>query len=69
MTVETPTENETRTTEEELVTGWRREQLLRAGYPEVDAMLLADLAYVDLHRATDLLLSGCPSDTALRILL
>jgi hypothetical protein len=65
--VETATE--TRTTEEELVTSWRREQLVRAGYPEADALLLADLAYVDLHCATGLLLSGCPVDTALRILL
>ena len=31
--------------------------------------MLADLVHVDLHLAVDLVRQGCPSDTALRILL
>ena len=56
-------------TEGERVAHWRLEQLVRAGYDEPAALLLADDRHVDLHLATDLLRSGCPTDTALRILL
>ena len=55
--------------EEELVTGWRMEELCRAGYDERSAQLLALHTEVDLHLATDLLRRGCPQATALRILL
>jgi len=55
-------------TEDERVSRWRLEQLVRAGYDELDAVLLAELG-VDLHVATDLLRRGCPVETALRILL
>jgi len=56
-------------TEDERVAHWRLEQLVRAGYEETAALVLADLVDVDLHVAVDLIRQGCPSDTALRILL
>jgi hypothetical protein len=55
--------------EAELVRGWRREELERAGYPRVDAEQLSELFYVDLHLATNLIRRGCPADTAIRILI
>lgn len=51
------------------VLSWRREQLEAAGYPLEEARLLAERTDVDLHRAADLLRSGCPRELALRILL
>jgi hypothetical protein len=54
--------------EVELVRGWRRAELERAGYSRVAAEQLAELSYVDLHLATNLLRRGCPAETALRIL-
>jgi hypothetical protein len=55
--------------EERSVLGWRYEELVRAGYAEREAMLLADRVDVDLHVAIALLASGCPAATAVRILL
>jgi hypothetical protein len=55
-------------TESERVTRWRLEQLLRAGYDETAALLLAERRDVDLRLAAGLLARGCPTDTALRIL-
>ena len=55
--------------EERAVLAWRYDELVRAGYPERVAMLLADRADVDLHRATALVAAGCPPKTAVRILL
>jgi hypothetical protein len=54
--------------EAELVRSWRREALVRAGYPYAAAERLADLPYVDLHLAVDLVRSGCSPETAERIL-
>ena len=54
--------------EEELVRNWRLEALQRAGYPYEAAQRLADLLYVDLHRAVGLVRNGCPPATAERIL-
>ena len=54
--------------EAELVRSWRMGELERAGYSRAVASELAELAYVDLHLATQLLRSGCPAETALRIL-
>ena len=54
--------------EAELVRSWRTEELERAGYPAAQARELADLTYVDLHLATDLLRQGCSTDLALKIL-
>ena len=56
-------------TEDERVARWRLDQLVRAGYEETAALVLADLVHVDLHLAVELRRQGCPSDTALRILL
>ncbi len=55
-------------TENERVLRWRWEELRRAGFGFQDALMLAVNYEVDLHLATDLLARGCPSDTALRIL-
>ena len=56
-------------TEIERIEGWRLEELERAGYSGHAAASLAGRHDIDLHRATELLLAGCPEDIALRILL
>jgi hypothetical protein len=56
-------------TESERIERWRAEELERAGYGHGDAVELASRPYVDLHLAIDLIERGCPSDTAVRILL
>lgn len=55
--------------EERHVLGWRYEELVRAGYPEREAMVLSDRVDIDLHRAVELLRCGCSPNTAIRILL
>ena len=65
----TPDEPVTRENEAERVVRWRIEQLVRAGFDEVAARLLAARRHVDLHHASDLVRRGCPAETALRILL
>jgi hypothetical protein len=62
-------ETEEKRREDRIVLGWRYEELVRAGYSEREAMLVADRVDVDLHRAVALVESGCPAKTALRILL
>jgi hypothetical protein len=60
----------TQASESELpVAGWRYQQLLRAGWPDQQALLLAANPTVDLHLACDLLANGCDSELAIRILL
>ena len=54
--------------EAELVRIWRMEELERAGYEAAQARELADLTYVDLHLATNLLRQGCTPELALKIL-
>jgi hypothetical protein len=54
--------------EGELVRIWRMEELERAGYAATQARELADLSYVDLHLATDLVRRGCAPELALKIL-
>jgi hypothetical protein len=56
-------------TEQERVERWRSEALERAGYEPEAAAELAARNDVDLHRAIGLIESGCPAETALRILL
>ena len=56
-------------TEQERVERWRAEALERAGYEPEAAAELAARNDVDLHRAIGLIESGCPAETALRILL
>jgi hypothetical protein len=48
---------------------WRAHELERAGYSTEAAAQLAGRHDVDLHHAVELLLSGCPAEIALRILL
>ncbi len=48
---------------------WRFSLLIRAGYEDCEAIAIASNAAIDLHAAEDLVRRGCPSGTALRILL
>jgi hypothetical protein len=52
-----------------LVEAWRLEELQRAGYSRPASVELASRHDIDLHRAVDLLRSGCGEELALRILL
>lgn len=54
--------------EEARVLLWRAETLERAGYDRRSVITLAFNKDVDLHRAVSLLERGCPTGTALRIL-
>jgi hypothetical protein len=56
-------------TSEDVVLRWRFDELVRAGYAREDAELLARHRDVDLHLATDLVRAGCPSGTAVKIVL
>lgn len=56
-------------TEEERVFSWRHGSLLAAGYEHRLAFKLALRPEVDLHLAVRLRRSGCPPETAARILL
>jgi hypothetical protein len=55
-------------TEQELVERWRAQELERAGYPAPIATELSTRADVDLHRAIELLVNGCPPEVAADIL-
>jgi hypothetical protein len=55
--------------EAESVLRWRLVELIGVGYSWDDALVLATHVEIDLHLAGDLLRRGCPSATALRILL
>jgi len=55
-------------TESERVERWRAEELERAGYDPESAAELAARNDVDLHRAVELLASGCPVELAVQIL-
>jgi hypothetical protein len=55
-------------TEHQRVERWRAERLERAGYSAEAAAELAARADIDLHHAVDLVESGCPPETARRIL-
>jgi hypothetical protein len=56
-------------TEMEAILRWRFEELVRSGYDIASALVLASHVEIDLHGASTLVRRGCPSDTALRILL
>jgi hypothetical protein len=51
------------------VEDWRFEQLVAAGWPEQQALILAANHDVDLHLACDLLAKGCDLALAWEILL
>ena len=63
------TETPVRLTEQELVEQWRAEALERAGYSAEAAVEIAARTDVDLHRAAELIKSGCSPELALQILL
>lgn len=50
------------------VVRWRFERLVDAGYEPQAASMLAERVEVDLHAAVRLVRRGCPSATAVRIL-
>jgi hypothetical protein len=56
-------------TEVEAILRWRFDVLVRAGFDIGSALLLASHVEVDLHDASSLVRRGCPSETAVRILL
>jgi hypothetical protein len=51
------------------VVRWRFSLLLRAGFEDCEAIVLASNTSVDVHVAEDLVRRGCPPGTALRILI
>jgi hypothetical protein len=55
-------------TEREKVESWRLHVLVEAGYPLPLAEKLAH-SEADLHHAVELVLAGCPHETAAEILL
>ena len=50
------------------VFAWRREQLVRSGFPRRLAGRVAHDGQHDLHRLIELVERGCPPELALRIL-
>ena len=48
---------------------WRFDVLIRVGFGIEDAAVLAANVEIDLHAAENLMRRGCPSETALRILI
>ena len=59
---------ETPQNERAKVEGWRLHVLMEAGYPLPLAEQIAH-SEADLHRAVELVASGCPPETAAKILL
>jgi len=51
------------------VIDWRAAELRRAGFPEELAERIAQRPDIDLHHAVELVVRGCPPETAGRILL
>lgn len=50
------------------VASWRRDQLVRAGFPLPEARRLARDPRFDLHALLELVSRGCPPELAVRIL-
>lgn len=61
--------DELEASEIDAVRRWRFDQLVRAGYENEDAIELAFHVDIDLHLLTGLMRRGCPSSTAVRIVL
>jgi hypothetical protein len=51
------------------VEAWRLHVMIEAGYPHELAEKLAPVSDVDLHKAVELVESGCHPETAVEILL
>jgi hypothetical protein len=60
---------ETAENERSKVESWRLHVLMEAGYPLPLAERLAGNETVDLHRAVEMIASGCTPETATEILL
>ena len=60
---------ETADNERSRVESWRLHVLMEAGYPLPLAERLAGNEAIDLHRAVELIASGCTAETAAEILL
>jgi hypothetical protein len=60
---------ETAENERSKVESWRLHVLMEAGYPLPLAERLAGNEAVDLHRAVEMIASGCTPETATEILL
>ena len=60
---------ETVESEQSKVESWRLHVLMEAGYPLPLAERLAGNEAIDLHRAVELIASGCTPETAAEILL
>jgi hypothetical protein len=54
--------------ESRAVADWRREQLVRSGFPRSLAARLASDPEYDLHRLIELVERGCPPELAVRVL-
>lgn len=67
QTIETPVDND-ESAEEHQVRRWRLEQFLCLGFDLANAVVMAE-AKIDLAMARRLVGSGCPLETASRILL
>lgn len=65
----TPTALARKIVGDDSVRSWRLAELVRAGYPPMDALVLSGRSDVDLQLARRLLENGCPPETAVRILL
>jgi hypothetical protein len=55
--------------EAEAILRWRFDVLIRSGYETDAALVLASHVEIDLHDASALVQRGCPTQTALEILL
>jgi len=60
---------ETSDNERSRVESWRLHVLMEAGYPLTLAERIAGSENIDLHRAVELVASGCTPETAAEILL
>lgn len=58
----------TRTARSSPIVEWRRELLLRAGFPAMLAARVAENRAIDVHAVLELVDRGCPPDLAARIL-
>lgn len=56
-------------TEHDRVTRWRERELVKAGYPDAEAYVIAARHDIDLHEAVELLIHGCPFEVAYKILI
>ena len=56
------------TRQEDQLANWRRDQLIRSGFPHDIAATVARDERFDLHALIELVERGCPPDLAVRIL-